>query len=223
MGRLVVATVVASIMLAGGASRAAADPLVVRGSASSIVVLDFEGDFFRLAGDGFAVNLTGPDNLFHFIVSPRPGCDPCTPGDVWDPSFRTNGEIDLGSGNAQLGTVSHSDVTLFGTLDFAATPQRFEPPTNEFFFMRAPFTFNGQIRGVAGGQQVFAANFLGTGTAFRVFDPTDSGKWIGGENQFQYRFADPSQPVPEPATMLLFGTGAAIAAARHRARRKMST
>jgi hypothetical protein len=201
-------------MLASSASGAVADPLVVRGSASSFVVLDFEGDFFRLAGNGFAVNLTGPDNLSHFIVSPRPGCDPCRPGDVWDPSFRTAGEIELGAGNAQFGAVSHSAVTLFGALDFAAIPQRFQPPTNEFFFMRAPFTFNGRIRGVAGGQEVFAEDFLGAGTAFRVFDPTSAGKWVGGENQFQYRFADSSQPVPEPTTLLLVGTGAAIAAAR---------
>jgi hypothetical protein len=198
------------------ASDAVADPLVVRGSASSFVVLDFEGDFARLAGDGFAVNLPGPDNLSHFIVSPRPGCDPCMAGDVWDPSFRTVGEIDLGAGNAQFGAVSHPDVRLFGALDFAATPQRFEPPTNEFFFMRAPFTFNGQIRGVADGQQVFAADFIGAGTAFRVFDRSGGGRWVGGENQFQYRFADSSQPVPEPSTLLLFGTGAAIAAARRR-------
>ncbi len=87
--------------------------------------------------------------------------------------------------------------------------------------MRAPFTFNGEIRGVAVGQEVFAAEFLGTGMAFRVFDPIDGGKWVGGENQFQYRLADSSQPVPEPATLLLCGTGAAIAAAKgcRRARR----
>ena len=212
------AVLAASVILASGASRAGADPLVVRGAASSVLVLDFEGDFFRFAGDGFAVNQTGPDNLLHFFVMPRPGCDPCTPGDVWDPSFRT-ADIDLGFGNAQFGTVSHPDVRLFGTLDFAATPAAFAPPTNEFFFMRTPFTFNGQIRGIGGGQQAFAADFVGAGTAFRVFDPTDAGRWVGGENQLQYRFADPSPPVPEPATLLSLGTGCVIAAAMRRRRK----
>lgn len=216
--RRLVAVLVAPVMLAVGASGAAAEPFVVRGAPGSILVLDFEGDFFRFAGDGFAVNQTGPDNIFHFFVRPRPGCDPCSPGDAWDPSFRTDGEIDLGVGNARFGTVSHPEVRLFGTLDFAATPVTFEPPTNEFFFMRTPFTFNGQIRGITGGQQVFAADFVGTGTALRVFDPNEDGRWVGGENQFQYRFADPSEPVPEPATLLLFGAGAAVAAARKRRR-----
>jgi hypothetical protein len=206
-------------MLAFVASEVRADPLVIRGSDSSFLILDFEGDFFRFAGDGFAVNLTGPSNLSHFLVQPRPGCDPCMSGDVWDPSFHTNGEIELGFGNAQFGTESHPDVTLFGTLNFAATPVPFEPPSNEFFFMRSPFTFAGQIRGVAGGQSAFAADFVGAGTAFRVFDRADGGKWVGGENQFQYRFADP-EPVPEPATLLLFGSGSALAAAIKRRRRR---
>jgi hypothetical protein len=84
--------------------------------------------------------------------------------------------------------------------------------------MRTPFTFSGQIRGMAGGQQAFTADLVGAGTAFRGFDPADAGRWIGGENQFQYRFTDP-EPVPEPATLLLFGSGAAIAAAMKRRRR----
>lgn len=216
--RRLVTVLAASALVALNAPRAGADPVVLRGAASSFLVLDFEGDFFRFAGDGFAINQTGPENLFHFIVMPRPGCDPCTPGGVWNPSFHTNGEIDLGVGNAHFGTVSHADVRLLGTLEFAAAPATFEPTATDFFFMRTPFTFSGQIRGIAGGQQVFASDLVGAGTAFRAFDSTQAGSWVGGENQFQYRFTDPA-PVPEPTTLVLFGSGAVIAAAMKRRRR----
>jgi hypothetical protein len=85
--------------------------------------------------------------------------------------------------------------------------------------MRAPFTLTAQIRGMASAEQVFAADLVGAGNAFRVFDRSVGGKWIGGENQFQYRFTDGAQPVPEPATLLLFASGAAIMASRSRRRR----
>ena len=215
--RRLIAVLAVPVMVAVGAAGAHADPLVVRGG--SMLVLDFEGDFFRFAGDGFAVNLTGPANLSRFVVMPRPGCDPCVPGNVWDPSFRTDGEIELGLGNASFGSIVHPDVRLFGTLDFMATPVTFAPPGDEFFFMRTPFTFNGSIRGIANGREVFADAFAGAGTASRVFDPNEDGRWIGGENQFQYRFADPADPVPEPATLLLVGSGAAIAGVMRRRRR----
>ena len=65
---------------------------------------------------------------------------------------------------------------------------------------------------------MFASDLVGTGTAFRGFDSAQGGSWVGGENQFQYRFTDP-EPVPEPTTLLLFGSGAVIAAAMKRRRR----
>jgi hypothetical protein len=217
--RRLIAVLAVPVMVAVGASAAHADPLVVR--ADSRLILDYEGDFFRFSGDGFTVNHTGADNIFHFFVTPRPGCDPCVPGDVWDPSFRTAGEVDLGFGNASFGSVIHPDVRLFGTLEFAATPVTFAPPGDEFFAMQTPFTFNGRIRGVAEGLEVFANNFVGAGTASRGFDPNEDGRWIGGEEQFRYRFADPidPDPVPEPATLLLVGSGAAVAGAMRRRRR----
>ena len=204
------------MMFALVAADVGADPLVIQGSPGSFVVLDFEGDFARFAGNGFAINVTGQDNPFHFFVKPRPGCDPCTPGDVWDPSFRTNGEIDLGLGNAQFGTESHPDVRLFGTLNFTAKAVAFEPPASEFFAMRSPFSFNAHIRGVAASQEAFAVDLVGTGTAFRVFDRAFNGTWVGGENQLSYRFADTTAPIPEPATLLLFGSGGALAAVLRR-------
>jgi PEP-CTERM motif len=214
------AVLAAPLMLVLGASGAAADPLVIRPDSGTVqITLDFEGDWFRFAGDDFVVNQSKVENvLLFFDRTSAPSCDPCNPGDVFDPSFHTNGEILLGLADARFGSTSYSNVTLFGTLNVDATPVAFPNP-GQSFGLRTPFAFNGRLRGVDGGQQLFAADFVGGGTARRFFDPNENTRsYTAGENQQVFLFEDPADPVPEPATLLLFSTGAAIAGAIRRRR-----
>ena len=71
-------------------SLVAADPLVVRSAGPSIssLTLDFEGDFFLFVGDGFMINQSAVESVgLFFTRTTPPSCDPCTVGDVFDPSF----------------------------------------------------------------------------------------------------------------------------------------
>jgi hypothetical protein len=206
-----------------GASTARAEPYVIQ--APSTLQLDFESDVFGFFGSGFSVttlpNMTGGFGPFFTDGSPALHCDPCSPGDPFDPSFQTNGEISFGRGNATFGDTTYSDVSLVGTLDFMVTPLPFPSSTSSGFYVQTPFSFNGTIRGLDDSQQLFNAAFTGNGHVVRFFDRLDDGRYVGGENQIVFAFdSSSSAPVPEPATLVLLasGLGGVLARARSRVR-----
>lgn len=146
-------------------------------------------------------------------------CPRCAPGVPFNPSFQTNGEIPFGPGSATFGDTSFSDVALFGTLAFHATPVPFPNTTEDFVPISAPFTFSGTVRGLNGGTQLFSETFTGSGTATTLFERNSfTGFYDTNENQLIFAFSDPVAATPEPATLFLLGTGAAAIGIR--ARRK---
>jgi hypothetical protein len=218
----VVLTAVLSVML--GVSSAYAESFVIRPDGGTAqLVLDFEGDFFRFAGQDFSVRSDGQENVGRFF--PRvdaPSCgEVCRAGDTLDTSFHTPGEVLIGAGSATFGGVSFSDLTLHGTLAFDVTPIVFPSTNAENFFYQSLFSFEGFLRGMtAAGDQVFAENFTGVGHVLRVFDARPDGAYVGGENHIVYQFDAPTSPTPEPATALLVITGLVPFALRaHRGRK----
>jgi len=186
-----------------------ADPLRLNGL--SHFQLDFEGDFFHFIGGAF--DLTGRTQPGEFIPAVHaPTCDPCFPGDVVNLSFRTPGEVDLGTGQGTVNGLEFSSLSFRASLQFDATPIVFPSLPSDLVgsvSIDAPFRFSGFLRAFAGGNEVFAHSLRGVGTAFeRFISDTDAPPFdTGVEGELPYAFDDLS-PVPEPSTMLLVGFGA---------------
>jgi hypothetical protein len=196
---------------------ATADPFVLR--APSELDTDFEGNGFFFVADGFSARQDFESNLgLSFGVNP--GCDPCRVGEPWNPSFTTTNTF-MGTGDATLGGTTHSNISFFGDLLFDVTPLVFPETDADGIRLRTPFTFTGTLRGFEGNQLAFSAELTGSGFADRFFDRFNPGDNLfgAGENRLIYIFSDPAGQVPEPASMLLLGTGVAGLIARKRAKR----
>jgi hypothetical protein len=82
----------------------------------------------------------------------------------------------------------------------------------EGFTGTTPFFFRATLTGTADGVATTRVSLVGSGAARLLFGgPTLDYGWF----ESQYKFAE-SEPVPEPGTLLLFGTGAAAAIARRK-------
>jgi len=202
------------LLLLWAAPSAQAEPFVV--GAGSSLVFDIEGDSFSFAGSGFSIG-TPNNTLVFFSISPVPLlCEPCTSGSVFNPSFQSTGSF--GTGVATFGSTSYSDVALSGTLNFDVTPLAFPATTANFLTLQTPFSFSGLVRGTQGTTEVFSASLTGSGLVRQGFDRFPNGTYTSGENQLVFTFQDAPAATPEPATLLLLGTG--VAAVFGRARRK---
>jgi hypothetical protein len=142
-------------------------------------------------------------------------CYICDPGEVFQIGRRTinprpgaAGAADMGTGTLTSGSQTNN-YRLAGWLTFLADSITLPAAGSSTISFAIPFrariSFEGEDIDQPGGG-VFA-RWEGAGTAHVDFAPTSNGRWDNSHGQLlRFEFSD-AAPVPEPASMILIGTG----------------
>jgi hypothetical protein len=135
----------------------------------------------------------------------------------------------IGSGTATVAGTSYDRIYFDGELRFRSADVTAPPSTPNGFTVSQPFTFSGYLIGVpdrGSSPEVFRPALTGHGTVTASFLPLVAVEGYPPIFDFQtirYEFASDAvpDPVPEPATLLLFGSGLGAALFRKGVRRRL--
>jgi hypothetical protein len=210
------------------ATPAAGDPVQIRHGGVGFDTGDPPG--LSLVGDGFSLTSLFPS------IGPFTLCTSgCFPGDVISPSTVFGAEsfdFLLGTGFATVDGTTYGtaiagqgSVLFRGTLSFDASPVVIPTPTGAALpRATSPFVLTGTIAGFQrfdATTPLFSVDVFGSGLATLVLEPLENGP--PGTLFFRAIRYDIVDPVPEPATLLLFGGGLAGLLMRRRHGRKRPT
>lgn len=193
-----------------------AEPLSLTGG---FVVLANEGAFFRLEAPGVGV---GTHNFAVTVtagVIPDPECSTgrvCLPGESFNFARSTGPEVFFGVDNAtselELNGRLFENVTFFGSMNVDAPTVTLPTTGQRWKTFHVPFELTGFLRADQAGTTIWSSDIVGKGIASSTFQLVNGGRWYQFDappSRFITYEINPAAaaPVPEPATMVLIGTG----------------
>jgi hypothetical protein len=203
------ALIVAVTMALAGAVEA--EPIKITGGHVTAEVVSGSARMV-VNGDGFALDAFV--EAYSSVLSLA--CTPCAPGTTV--SLGGSFEGPRAAGSAFVDGVAYSEIFLDGMTGTFSSPSFEISGTQDVTIVR-PFTFSGTLSGYVLNpfvhgltEPAFTKTLSGRGTATATFLFNDTDGPLFFPENLRYDFAGDAAPVPEPSTLLLFGTGAALAA-----------